>query len=229
MKSMKNIGRTTGILLLLIVAFGVLSMNLWGLTPSLPDSSDFLNQIVENGLQLRISMVLDMVVAGLWLGIGIYLYPFIESYKQSLALGFLGIWIVYFAIVVFGLITELSLLSLGSELVNTPNADMRRLNALGLLKVREYFWAHFFGIILFSISSLLLYYTFLQKKCIPIWLSIWGLLALSVVFVSCWLVVFGIKVDFVAFGQNGIFMLALIVWLLVKGFREMEKSPKNKI
>lgn len=223
MQSNIKTGRTVGILLFAIVALGIPAVNLRSFSTSMGWSLGLLEHISENDIQIRISVFLDILVSGIWLALSILLVPVIKKFRSGFAYWFLGIWTFHFAIVVFGIVTELSLLSLAEAFYNHPELEENALVSLATLKVEEYYWIHYFSIMLFAVAMWSLYYVFFRTKLIPRLLSAWGLVATSIVFMACWLVVFNQQISFAFFGQNGVHLLVLIGWLIFKGFNTNTK------
>ncbi|PRX54379.1 DUF4386 domain-containing protein [Flagellimonas meridianipacifica] len=221
MQSNIKIGRTAGILLFAIVALGIPALNLRSFSYSMGWSPGLLEHAFENDLQIRISVFLDILVSGIWLALAIFLVPVIKQFRSGFAYWFFGIWTLHFAIVVFGIVSELSFLSIAEVFSNQPELEENTLVALGTLKVEEYFWIHYFSIMLFAVAMWSLYYVFFRTKLIPRLLSVWGLIAISIVFVACWLAIFNQQIHFAFFGQNGVHLLLLIGWLIAKGFNEI--------
>lgn len=228
MESNQKTGRTIGFLLLLIMALGIPSVVLRGLSTSMVASSDFLNEIFQNSFKMRIAVLLDILASALWLVIALILFPTIKKYKNSFALWFFGIWLVQFAVIVFSNISHLSLLSLTNEFVSTGATDTELFSTLGLLKIEEYFWAHFMSLMLYASAAFSLYYFLFQTKLVPRFLSAWGMVAISLVFIASWLNIFDINPSFYFFSQNGIHMIAFMGWLIAKGFNTTQNIPKTQ-
>ena len=219
MQSNIKLGRTAGILLFTIVALGIPAMNLRNLFGSMGWSSGLLEHISQNTFEIQVSILLDLVVCSLWLAFAIFMFPIIKSFRKRFAQWFLGIWILHFAVVLFGLLSELSLLSLAEVFSSQTDINEELLVGMGTLKLEEYFWSHYLAILLFSLAMVPLYFVFYRTKLIPRFLSAWGMVAMSIVFVACQLALFNIPVDFTFFLQNGIHLLVLIGWLIAKGFQ----------
>lgn len=228
MKSNQKIGRTIGFLLLLIMLLGIPSVVLRGLSTSMVVSPTFLNEVFQNALQMRIAILLDILASALWVTIAIILFPTIKKYKNSFALWFLGIWLVQFSVIIFSNISHLSLLSLSNALVGTEATDTEFFSILGQLKIEEYFWAHFMSLMLYSSAAFCLYYFLFQTKLVPRFLSVWGMVAISLVFIASWLNIFDINPSFYFYSQNGIHMIAFIGWLIAKGFNPSETVPETE-
>lgn len=224
MKSTKKIGRTVGVLLFLLMAVGIPSVILRGLSVSMAASPNFLAEIYQNATSMRLSMLLDILASSLWLVIAIIVFPLVKAYKNSLALWLVGIWLVQLATIVSSDITHLSLLSLSEEFVKTEALDKTHYATMGLSMIQEYFWAHFMSIMLFAAATFVFYFFLFKTNLIPRFLSVWGMLAISLVFVACWLNIFDLDVSFHFFSQNGLFMIVLMGWLIAKGF-----NPKATI
>lgn len=227
MKTNQEKGRLIGALLLLIVAFGIPSVMFRGLSVSMTSSPDFLKTIFEQALQMRFAVLLDILSSALWVIIAIILFPMIKGYKHTLALWFFGIWLVQLAVIVYSDIVHLSLLSLSEAYVKMGAPDLPHFKTMGLLKIEEYFWGHFMSIMLFAAATWVFYYFLFKTKLIPRILSVWGMIAISLVFLACWLNIFDRSVSFYFFAQNGIHLMTLLVWLLVKGFRSPEMILKT--
>ena len=219
MESHQKTGRVIGFLLLLITAAGIPSVIFRGLSTSMASSPNFLDQVFQNSMQMRFAMLLNITASGLWIVAAVILFPLIKKYNEKLALAFFGIWMVYFSIIIFGNISHLSLLSLSQEYTTTEISNNAYFNIHGLLKIEDYFWAHFFSIMLYASAAFIFYYFLFRTKLVPQLLSAWGMIAISLVFVACWLNIFDKKVSFYFFSQNGLHMIILTGWLIAKGFK----------
>lgn len=226
MKTNQKTGRIIGLLLLLIVVVGIPSVDLRGLSTSMAASPEFLNEVFQKSMQMRLAVLLDIVASALWLVVAIILFPIIKQYRKGLALGFFGIWIAYLAVILFSNISHLSLLSLSQDFVKTGASNIDYFSTLGLLKIEEYFWAHYMAIMLYASAAWIFYYFLFRTKLIPRFLSAWGLIAISLPFLACWLTIFDISVSFYFFLQNGLHMIILLLWLLVKGFNSTEMAAQ---
>ncbi len=218
MNSIKKTGRVAGILFLLMMLSGATGTYLRGLSMSLVESENFLITVFESSLQMKSAILLDLISGALGVSIAVVLFPVLKQYKRSLALWYLILWIIGFAITIVSNITHLSLISLSQILQNTEMADVAYYRTIGALKVEEYYWAHFFILILFSAGAVLLYHIFYKTKLIPRFFSVWFSISAALVFTVSWLQIFDYQVSFAFYGQNGVHLIVLIIWLLSKGF-----------
>jgi len=182
------------------------------------ESATFYNEISTNALQMRLSVLFDILAAIISVGIAVILYPVMKDHNHKLALWYLGLYITYLAVIFISDIDRLSLISLSINL--TESSDPGNWNKLGLLLFESYIQAHFISLIIYSAASILLYYLLFLAKMVPRLIAGWGVLAVLIVFVVTWMQIFDMNVSFAFYVQNGVFMLIFIGWLLVKGFAE---------
>ncbi|MGB5819938.1 MAG: DUF4386 domain-containing protein [Saonia sp.] len=227
MKSIKKTGRIVGLLFLFMILTGATGTYLRGLSTSLMESENFLSTVFENSMQMKVAILLDLIAGAIGVGISIALFPVLKQFKKSIAFWYFALWIIGFTITIASNITHLSLLSLSQEFVNTGIPDTGYFKTLGALKVEEYYWAHFLILILYSLGSMVLYSAFLKTRLIPRILAIWFIVSVGIVFTVSWLQIFDYSVSFMFYGQNGIHLIVLTLWLLVKGFnpKYMENIP----
>ena len=224
MKSNKKIGQLVGLLLLLIMSAGIPGTFLRGINSSLASKPDFLNTIVEDAMLMRLSITLDMLAASLWIGIIILVFPLIKAYKESIAMAFFGLWMVYFGVIIFGNISHLSLLSLGEEFSNTSFVNPETLRITGLIKIKDYLWSHHMALMLYASATSIFYFFLYKSKLLPKYLAIWGMIAMGIVFTASWFQIFNLPVSLYAYGQNGIHMIVFTTWLLIKGFNSSKAA-----
>ncbi|MGX1929225.1 DUF4386 domain-containing protein [Flagellimonas sp. 2504JD4-2] len=224
METNQKTGRIIGFLLLLIMLAGIPSVMFRGLSISLVNSPDFLHHIFENAMEMRVAVLLDLIVCALWVAVATIVFSLIKKINSRLALAYFGIWMAYLAIIVFSNISHLSLLSLSQEFVAAETPNMEYFSIAGRLKIEDYFWAHFFAIMFYASAAFMFYYFLFRTKLVPRLLSVWGMIAISIVFVACWLNIFDLHVSFSFFSQNGLHMIVLMGWLIAKGFSSSKIS-----
>ncbi len=86
-----------------------------------------------------------------------------------------------------------------------------------LLSVHD--WTFYLGpVVIFSITALILNYTFYRSRLVPRFISVWGFIGGMVLLIAGLLSMFGI--DAIAYGVPLIALneMVLAVWVLVKGF-----------
>jgi len=144
-----------------------------------------------------------------------------------MALTYFGIAFATFIIVAVSNVFHISLLSLGSEYTTASGTNTDYFKTLGLMGYEAYYALHFLMLVLYAVGEIVLFYFFLKTGLLPKWLVAWGILANCVVFIGGALQLFDVPVSFYLFMQNGIFVLSLIIWLLIMGFRPIELPQKE--
>ena len=153
MNSNKDIGRVLGVLFLLMLITGAIGNNLRGLTTALIESQTFLSDVVENSLQMKIAITLDLIASAIGVGIAIKVFPLLKQYSKSIAFWYVGLCLIGLAIVIVSNITHLSLITLSQLVVKTEAMNDSYFTTLAILKIEEYYWAHFFILIVFRFSA----------------------------------------------------------------------------
>ncbi len=218
MQLTKKHGRIVGMLFVLIILLGSTSLNFRGLNSTLLASDDMLQQVFEQSFTMKLSIILNLVAGLIWFGIAIYLYPFIKSISRSLAMWYVGLWIMQFGAALMGDIAHLSLINLSQQLQSLPTTDIEFYNTMGKVLINEYFWGHFFSLMGYSSATFLLFIAFFKGKWVPRFIAIWGMAAMIAVFSATVAQIFDVDVNFWFYQQNGIHFIFMTLWLLVRGF-----------
>lgn len=218
MQPTKKHGRIVGILFVLIILLGSTSINFRGLNSALLASENMLQQVFEQSLSMKLSILLNLAAGLIWFGIAIYLYPFIKSISRSLAMWYVGLWIMQFSAGLMGDIAHLSLINLSEQVQLLSTTDIEPYHTMGKVLINEYFWGHFFSLMGYSSATFLLFIAFFKGKWVPRFISLWGMAAMTVVFSATVAQFFDVDVSWWFYQQNGIHFIFMTLWLLVRGF-----------
>ncbi len=219
MQITKNTGRIVGFLFLLTAIAGGWGTSIRGLSGARDDIMAFLNRVIENTGQMKLAIGLDMISSVIAFVIAIYLYPIIKKYSQRLAMAYVGIGFISFAIITMSNVIHWSLISVGANYGDTIASEAPHFATLAIMHYEGYYWLHFILLMGYAIGGSILYFFLFKTNLVPKWLAIWGMLAQIIVFAGAALQLFEIPVSFYLFIQNGIFILTFIVFLLIMGFR----------
>ncbi len=221
-ESSKKIAKITGILFIIAMVAGLVSSSLMD---SIVGAPDFLVQIAANKNLIVLGAIFSFIAAAGSAGIAISLYPVLRKYNEGLAFGSVGFRIIEAVFYVVSALGLLSLLSLSREYASAGPQDTPALQVLGNLILEVRVWAGFvLAVIAFCIGGFMYYYIMYRSRLIPRWLSVWGLVALLLLFSMVLLIAFGERVS----APSGMLVLlalpialqemVLAVWLIVKGF-----------
>ena len=122
-----------------------------------------------------------------------------------------------------GVMCVLALVPLSQEYVKSEASADSYFQIIGELLLTGYTIDHAVvpGLFAFSIGALLYYYIFYQAKLVPRWLSVWGIIGITLGIINGVLAVFGGIDEMIALSLDlPIFVneMVLAVWLIVKGF-----------
>lgn len=214
-----------GVLFLILLITGISGIMLRELSPSLKD-------VFENSTHIKISILLDLIASTVAVGIAVMLFPILKKFNQNIALWYFGFSIIGFATIVVSNVSVYSLLTLSEEYVKLGSPDTDYFQTLGVLKIGEYFGAHFIGLIVHTIGASMFYYLLYQSNLIPRFFSVWGLIAITLVLTATLLQIFDRSVSMYLYLPNGLLQVLIGIWLIVKGFNSsaiISQSTKTEI
>jgi Domain of unknown function (DUF4386) len=183
--------------------------------------SDYLTRVSANANQVTGAALFDFLAAAASAGIAISLYPVLKRWNVGLALGSVVFRTVEAVMYIAGLLTLLSLPTLGQQFTRAASADRVSYQAIGdsLLNVRDQ--AILAGVLAFSLGALMYYYLFYRSRLVPRWLSGWGIAAIILMIVACLLAWFShnpVTTYTILALPIGVQEMVLAVWLIAKGF-----------
>ncbi|XLS29133.1 DUF4386 domain-containing protein [Flavobacteriaceae bacterium M23B6Z8] len=219
MKLTKNTGRILGLLFLTSVIAGATVTMLRGLAGFEPNTEGFLLELIKNASQMKNAIYLDMLSSTIGIVIAVFLYPYLKKYDLRLAVTYLGISFVSFALIALSNVTHFGMLTVASEFQIAGGSNPENYTTFTKMLYEGYYWIHFLVLTLYAVGGFLLYLFFFKTKLIHQWLAIWGIVASLVVFMGGALQLAEQSVSFLFFLQNGIFVLSFIIYLLIFGFR----------
>jgi hypothetical protein len=210
-----------GILYILGFVAGILSI-----APAI-DNSDYLANSSLSSNQINRAAYFQFLMAFIYIGVAILLFPILKIYNERLAIGFLSFRIIAVLFVLIGTIILLLILRLSHEYIKISPSDSSYYQMIGkLLKTARDLVNHVGMIIMLCVSGIMLYTIIIQSGLIPLWISIWGLLASSLAIITSILVL--IKYVEVLTPTYMILNIPIVlqeivfaIWLIVKGFKQL--------
>jgi len=210
-----------GVLFILGTVPALLSLPLMLNTVSAPDH---LTAISTNEGQMVIFTAVKFIMGIACAGIGLALYPILKKYNEGLAFGAAGFRVIEGAVQVVGALLYVVLLALSQEFVKAgapassyfQTADVLINTGIGWFRDAA-------NLLTFGIGALMYYVVFYQYRLVPRWLTVWGLVGITLTIISALLVMFHLLPPF---GTILIVLLmpilpqelVLAVWLIAKGF-----------
>ena len=213
----RNAARTIAALLLLQMACGpIVNFVLlkWIAAPV------FLEQASAHQFEIGLAVVIGLSMHAFSVAIALVALPVLRPRCPTLAM-----WLVVLAIVgMAGALVEysnsLSLLSFSQAFAKADAADAELLRKLAPTIVGPRIWAHYLGLAVSGAFALTFYATLYRSALVPRLLAGFGALAACSEIIAVLLPLFGTPVVFPMIAPLGLAHLALVAWLLAKGFAE---------
>jgi hypothetical protein len=222
MNAMQRTAKVAGILFILATAAGLAGTAVLGSALKAPD---FLSQVSVQGNRVLVSALLSFVAACGSAGIAIALYPVLRRFSEGLALASVGFRLIEAVFYTVGTLCLLSIFALSQEAAGVSRDAAIYIETLGRLLLTAKDLAGFvLGVMAFCIGGSLYYVVFYRTRLIPRWLSVWGLIALVLLFSAVLITLF----DGAPYSVSGnlLFLaspialqeMVLAAWLIAKGF-----------
>jgi hypothetical protein len=187
------------------------------------NAQNYLAHLSSNESKVIIGALFEFLMAVAVVGIAIAIFPVLKRLNEGLALGYVIARTVEGLLFIIGVISLLTLLTLGREFLaaGAPAASYFQTSGTLLQAVREW-GGGVCSTIVFSLGSLMFYYLLYKSKLIPQWLSGWGLVGATLYLLSGFFPLFGhdsrSTIYLILEAPLGVQEMVLAVWLIVKGF-----------
>jgi hypothetical protein len=179
---------------------------------------DSMTNIANNALQMRASIVVEMVTAIGIVMLGSLLFVTLRRQNGTMALVALGLYLMEATILAASRIPAFSLLRTSQESVLAGHPA--HLQALGDLLYESQSFGYDLHMLPFALGATLFYYLFFRSGFLPRVLSIWGLIAAPLSLVGILLYLLGYDIPTIVFLPNLPFEIGVGLWLVVKGIRD---------
>lgn len=222
MKSLRKLSIVFGVLLILGIVCGVFSSVL------ALEQPDYLSTLAGISVQVYIAVFFQATMAVVYVLIATVLYPVFREKQPVLAVIHTGFRLVGSAFLFAGIASLLLLLLVSESYVNASVENHAYHETLGQILRAGRDWLNHVAMILpWSIGGIFLYYLFLQSELIPVWLSIWGLIASGLTVLATVLLMLNmIQIVSTAYmvmnAPTAILEVTLAMYLFIKGFKSID-------
>ena len=223
MYSNKKVGRITGVLLLFIFITGVVVFQF--LQGPVLFSDDFMIKTASNSNHIITSVLLGILSGVLSILIAVILLPVFKKYSYNLAFLYLAFSILNFLAIMIDNVSVISMLELSKEYLNNPNSNSLQL--LGNLMFEKHRWTHYFYLLISCFPVFVLYYALYITKLVPRIISIFGIIAVIIMFIEELLSIFGHGLGMDMLLPIALIQLLLPLWLLYNGLKTPELKSIN--
>lgn len=216
MNSTKINARIVGVLFIVQLMTAALSHSVI-LKPILY-SGNFLADVSANTLQVKIAMLLDIFCGTALISIAVLLFPILKKYSERIALWYIGIRVIEFTTLIFSGIFLLTILSVSQEYIQAGMPESSYYQTLGNLILEARGLTQNMGLIIFCLGAYMFYYLLFKSNLIPRFISVWGLIAVVILFAEMMLIIFGNSLRMILMMPLGLNEIFLGIWLIFKGF-----------
>lgn len=209
--------RVVGVLFILASVAAVIGVVLYA--PMLADP-DLFFAVPNQVLRVKLGVLAELVLACAAVGTATLLFPYLKRQHEGLALGYVALRLLEAALIVMGVLSVLTLLSVNVGVTEVPG-DRRVVNQL-LLAARE--WTFLLGPnVVLGLNTLLCGVLLYTSRLVPRWLSALGMTGAVLVIGAALLTLFGVLVPLSPAAvllalPVAVYEMVLAVWLIVKGF-----------
>ncbi len=152
------------------------------------------------------------------------LFPILRRQNESIALGYVAGRLVEGVVIVVGIISVLSVVTLRNDFAGAAGADAPSLIIASKSLVVIHNWTFLFGPSLaIGVNTLLLAYLMYTSRLVPRIIAVLGLVGGPVIFASGTAEMFGLYQQISVWGSIGaipvfLWEMSLAVWMIAKGF-----------
>lgn len=177
------------------------------------------------GVRVLLGACCEVILAIAVIGTAVTLFPVVKRQNEGVALGYVAGRIVEAVVIVTGIISLLSVVTLRRDFAGAAGANGVSLVALGKALVAVHDWTFLFGPgLAIGVNTLMLAYLMYRSGLVPRLIAVLGLIGGPVVFVSSTAALFGLYPQVSVWGSIAAipvfaWEMSLAVWLIVKGFK----------
>ena len=185
---------------------------------------DYIIKGSANETQVIWGAFCELVLAFSVIGISIMMYPILNKENESIAIGYVCFRLLEATIIIIGIISLLSIVTLSQGFVKAADQNKSSFLAAGKLLVTVHNWTFLPGANLaLGPSTLMMSYLLYQSKLVPRFIYVLGLVGGPLIFTCALLVIFGVFPQISLWGgllaiPVFLYEMSLAIWLIVKGF-----------
>lgn len=229
MNSTRKIAVVAGVFFLVTEVTAIASLLLYGAVLNVP------NYLATGGDDTRVFLgaLSELILAIANVGTAVTLFPIVKRQNESIALGYVCGRLLEAAVIVVGIISLLSVVTLRQDFAGTAGASSASLAAVGTSLGAIHAWTFLFGPnFVLGVNTLMLAYLMYSSRLVPRSIAVLGLIGGTVILASAIAVMFGLYQQTSTLGLiAGLPVLAwevsLAIWLIVKGFKPSPLTSGN--
>lgn len=213
----KIISRIIGICLLLQIAGGIV-FNFVLMAPVF-EGPGFLVNAAAHPANFGLSVLLGVANSLLSILVGVLIWPFFRHHSVAVAIAYVTLLAVNFAVHMFENISLMNLLSLSQAYVKASLVERGNLEALRVALTAMRNWSHYLNLIIAGCAMLVFYGSLYRFQLIPRILAGFGLLAVFSQLIAVSMPLFGEKIVFGLLAPIGLSQIILAFYLIFIGLK----------
>jgi hypothetical protein len=217
MRSAKSVGRIVGILLLAQIVVAFLAQFVLLARVSAPPG--FLANAAGSPLQVRVSVLLWFVASGLTLAVAIVTLPVFRQYSERMAMLYLVLSALGLSTSAFDNAAVLNMLSVSQEYAKAGAAN-ELFQAFGAMARSARYAAHYINLVVGGITAFVLMSILFRFALVPRALAAFGVATFPIQVTAVAMPLAGYRYQAVMLIPAALSLLALVLWLIAKGFDE---------
>lgn len=229
MNSTRKIAVVAGVFFLVTEVTAIASLLLYGAVLNAP------NYIATSGDDTHVFLgaLSEVILAIAIVGTAVTLFPIVKRQNEGIALGYVCGRLLEAAVIVVGIISLLSVVTLRQDFAGTAGASPASLAAVGKSLVAIHDWTFLFGPnFALGVNTPLLAYLMYRSGLVPRFIAVLGLIGGPVIFASAIAVMFGLYQETSTLGLIAAlpvlaWEVTLAIWLIVKGFKPSPITSRN--
>ena len=239
MNSARKIALVTGVLFIITIITSIPAVYVF-YAPVLNDP----NYIVGAGADTRVfwGAFLEVITALACIGTAVVLFPIVKRLNEAVALSYVAVRVLEATIIVVGIVSLLTVVTLRQDFAGAAGADAGSLVAVGKSLVAFHNWTFLLGpgFLAGLGNGMMLGYLMYRSGLVPRRLALLGLIGGPLQFASATAMLFGLYEQVSVWAAIAVlpeffWELSLGIWLIVKGFdpsaailSELDKKDLNE-
>jgi len=225
MKANRDISIIAGVLYIVAAITAIIGFALY--QPILINTEYIIKDTV-NDTQVIWGAFNELILVFSIIGTSVLMFPIVNKENESIAIGYVCFRLLEAILIIIGIISLLSLVTLHQEYGKTSAPNASSYLTAGKLLVSVHNWTFLLGPNLaLGPSTLLMSYFLYDSKLVPRFISVLGFAGGLLILIGALLVMFGVFFQVSVWGaiiEIPVFAyeISLAVWLIVKGFNSSE-------
>lgn len=179
-----------GVLFIIGTATGIAAAVL---SKPLLDAPDYLSAIATHEGAMPSAALLNLLMGIACTGIGLGLYPIMRRYSIGLAIGVVGFRVIEGVVEILGGLSLIALQTLSREFVRAGAPDVAFFQTIGAVVKAASAWLNNGAVLIcWCIGAFMYYGLFYRYRLVPRWISVWGLIGITLTTISAVLLMAGL-------------------------------------